>query len=380
MVTDDLDAALDVRGRSFGPIGAGDVPTWKALNGRAIDDRRLLGAYDGDTVVAMARINRFRQWWVGRPIPMAGVGGVVVAPEHRGRGVGSALMGALIDRSRDLGFALSALYPATMAPYRAVGYEVAGRRHLLELQADALRRLRGPSVEVRRARPSDAQQVVDLLGDLYRRDCDAGPFDFEPVEWREELEDEEFYAYLAEDGFLGYGWDGSERLHVATIAAGSPDTLRSLWAIVASGSSVARTIRVSLSPTDPLRWLAGEGVMRLQEQQWWMLRLVDAVAAVEARGYPDGLTAEAPVRLTDGLVATNAGDFVLRVSGGRGTLVRSDGSSDALVLGPRGAAALFAGTPTSTLRRAALASGGSTGGDRSLDAIFAANPYMLDYF
>jgi predicted acetyltransferase len=51
---------------------------------RAIAEGRLLGAYDGELLVATARITAFRQWWYGEAMPMAGIGGVVVAPECRG--------------------------------------------------------------------------------------------------------------------------------------------------------------------------------------------------------------------------------------------------------------------------------------------------------
>ena len=51
-----------------------------------------------------------------------------------------------------------------------------------------------------------------------------------------------------------------------------------------------------------------------------------------------------------------------------------------MVLGPRGLAALYAGTPAVTLRQAGLASGGSPEDDAALDAAFAATPYMLDDF
>ena len=43
-------------------------------------------------------------------------------------------------------------------------------------------------------------------------------------------------------------------------------------------------------------------------------------------------------------------------------------------------AALYAGTPVSTLRRSGLASGGRAADDAALDAAFAARPFMLDYF
>ncbi len=51
-------------------------------------------------------------------MPMAGVAGVVVSPEHRGRGVGTALMQGTITRGRELGYPLSVLYPATIPVYR----------------------------------------------------------------------------------------------------------------------------------------------------------------------------------------------------------------------------------------------------------------------
>ena len=51
-----------------------------------------------------------------------------------------------------------------------------------------------------------------------------------------------------------------------------------------------------------------------------------------------------------------------------------------LALGARGLAALYAGTPVATLRRAGLADGGSPDADAALDGAFAATPFMLDGF
>jgi hypothetical protein len=49
-------------------------------------------------------------------------------------------------------------------------------------------------------------------------------------------------------------------------------------------------------------------------------------------------------------------------------------------LSARGLAALYAGTPVATLRRAGLADGGSPDADDALDGAFAATPFMLDGF
>lgn len=378
LALDDLDAALDVRSRSFGPLSSGDVEQWRSMVTRAVEAGRQLAAYDGATVVASARINAFEQWWGGRQVPMAGIGSVVVAPEHRGSGVGLALMEAIVERSRALGFTLSALYPATTAPYRRAGYELAGVRRTVDLSTDALRRLPGAAVKLRRGAASDAEEVVRLLAAQARTRHDSGPFGWEAAEISVDLADDEVLTYLADDGVVSYGFAG-DRFQVHTIGATSPETLRALWRVVGSGSSTRATTRVALGPADPVFWLLADNEVSVASSQWWMLRLVDAAAAVAERGFPAGLTVEVPVTLSDPLDPAGSGTFVLAVAGARGVLRRTDGPGG-LALEPRGAAALFAGTPVATLRAAGLATGGEPAHDALLDAAFAATPFMTDYF
>jgi predicted acetyltransferase len=114
----------------------------------------------------------------------------------------------------------------------------------------------------------------------------------------------------------------------------------------------------------------------------WMLRVVDAAAAIAARGFPPGVTASAPLEIHDQNRPANSGHWRLTVAGGTGTLTPNGGvpSPGALALGPRGVAALYAGIPVASLRLAGLASGGSPESDTALDAAFAATPFMLDDF
>src|SRR5262249_58797655 len=65
---------------------------------------------------------------------------------------------------------------------------------------------------------------------------------------------------------------------------------------------------------------------------------------------------------------------------GDGSPRESTSGQAPLALGARGLAALYAGTPVATLRRAGLADGGSPDADAALDAAFAATPFMLDGF
>ncbi len=374
LAPDDLDDVYDLRLRSFGPA---DRDTWKAFFRPSVERGRVLGVYDGRRLVASGRYHLFDQWWHGRPVPMGGVASVVVAPEERGRGVGRRLAASLLDLMD--GLPLSALYPATAPVYRSVGYEHAGAQHFVTFPAEALRTLAGP-VKVRRAGPGDAEEVTALLRRLHASARDAGPIDRGEEFARGVLSEERIFTYLADDGFLAYGWGNDDtELVVHRCVAGSEATARALWALVGSGSSVARTVRACVAPDDPLLWLlrdrSTEDVRRLS----WMLRVLDAPAAIAARGFPAGLSIEVPLVVDDGQRPGNAGAWRLSVDGGRGALARTGGTSGAVRLGARGLAALYAGIPMARLRLAGLADGDEDA-DPLLDAAFAGTPFMLDYF
>jgi predicted acetyltransferase len=114
-----------------------------------------------------------------------------------------------------------------------------------------------------------------------------------------------------------------------------------------------------------------------------MLRVVDAPAAIAARGFPAATSLTVPLHIADETRPANSGRWQLTVAGGAGTLdpLGPDASEvPAVTLGARGLAALYAGTPLVTLRQAGLAAGGTAADDAALDAAFAATPYMLDAF
>ncbi len=402
---DDVEAELDLRRRAFGPISAGK---------RGDDGAALIGS---------ARVHPMRQWWRGRPVPMAGVAGVKVAPEHRGRGVGRALMVRLLAEIADRGYPLSALFPATAPLYRSLGWELAGGLYDTTLPMTALASLIGPdhapvpeaavpeaavpeaavpeaavperstdevsrgaggaAPALRRAGPGDAAVVIETLGRVYSAHGDSGPATRDPQTVARWLDDEDFFSYLAGDGFLAYRWSRqTDGVRVELLAAASAPTARAFWRIVASHGSMADTVYARLGPDDPVNWLTREPVAQTQQLEAWMLRLVDASAAVAVRGFPVAVSVSVPLAVTDSALPANSGLWTLEVSGGEGTLART-GSADGppLRLGARGLAALYGGAPLSTLRRAGLADGGSASADDALDSAFGGRPaFMLHPF
>jgi predicted acetyltransferase len=408
---DDMDAQLDLGQRAFGIYSAAQRASWLYMARFRASQGMFLGAFVDGRPAGAAMLHEMRQWWLGRAVPCAGVASVKVAPEHRGHGIGRRLMSALLEMTAERGYPLSALFPATTPIYRSLGWELAGGKYEAAIPARSLRTLASPDVcgisaaaEIRRASPDDAAAVIAVTGRTHLLARDAGPLTWDEGPTRQWLARGDMYSYLVgDDGFAAYRWaDGSRELFVERVHAATQESLRSLWSVIASHGSVARTVRAVVAPNDPFWWLTQERDATLAKRSMWMLRVVDAPAAIAARGFPAAVSASVPLEVNDPSRPVNSGRWQLTVADGQGTLLpngpvsspapldsspdrgasatRAGGDRSPITLGARGLAALYAGTPVATLRLAGLAGGGSHDADAALDAAFAATPYMVDDF
>ncbi len=392
---DDLGAEVELRHQAFGPMDDSDRDRTLAVAAESVAAGRYVGAFDGARLIGTARYLDMRQWWHGRSVPMAGVAGVKVAPEARGRGVGKALMSELTGLIAGRGYPVSVLYPATTPLYRSLGWELAGGLYHATVPARSLGTLVAPDVgappppmALRRAGPDDAAGVIEIVGAAHEAARHCGPITRAPADVRRQLSDPHRFSYLAADGFLAYRWqDGNRELLVECAVATTAQTTRDIWSVVASHASIAGRVRALLAPDDPVAWLTREADLALAERTPWMLRVLDAPAAIAARGFPAATVATAVLQLDDPQLPANSGWWALQVSDGKGTLTpfRTDDHGPVppappVSLGARGFAALFAGTPLPTLRRAGLAAGGDRASDDALDCAFAGTAFLLDYF
>lgn len=329
---------------------------------------------DGGEVHAAGGVLPMGQFFGGRSVPMVGVAGVSVAPEHRGRGHSVALMGGILRELHAQGTPLSTLYPAASRLYRRVGYEQAGVHCEHRFPVAHLPARRSPA-NVRRFVEADLAGVKACRhrgaaradGSLDRSDY-IWQRVFHPRTGRHE-------GFVVDDpslegGIGGYLFmrqeplpTGRHDIHLSDLVASTPVAAESLLHFLGQFGSMANDIVVRAGSIHPLFTLLDEPRhLSIHFHDYWMLRIVQIEGAMAQRGFPHGVNAQLHLEVDDPLLPANAGRWVLEVRDGRGSITR--GGSGALRASIGGLAQAYSGQ---FAPRSLAAVGRLAGDEASLD-------------
>lgn len=333
------------------------------------------------------------QFFGGRSVPMCGVRAVAVPPERRGTGIATDLMIALLREAHERGTPISTLYAATQALYRRVGYEQAGHRHRVTLDPA---RLKARAVPGTRIRPADFASDHDAIVACQHAMARAMPgnLDRDVYLWsilrspRAVQTDTLVIEDSANASVCGVLTYRLERLPYpqrgyalwATDFASSFELgARGVLAAIAGFGSVLSEVRLHCGPTHPVLLLLDEQKYRIDHEEHWMTRIVRFKDAIEARGYPLGVSARVSIRVTDRLFEDNDGDWTIEIERGSARCTRGGPGEVELDIGAM--ASIYTGFASP----AQLALIGRARGDAeslaTLGAIFAgATPSMVDFF
>lgn len=379
----ELDPLGAILAQAFG-FPADDARPWIERTG--VENARVVR--DGQGVVGGLLVYPMGQWFGGRSVSMAGIAGVATDPAAQGAGTATWMMRAAVAELAEGGYALSCLYPATQPIYRRAGYEQAGMRCRIEARTEHLA-LGDRFLSLRRAEPGDMETIRALhrriamersgyldRSDLIWRRITEPRFGTKPVGYVVERDGAlEGYCFAAKRGIPGE----RQELVVSDVVAATPQAATRLLTFLGDHRSLAERTIWHGGPTDPLLLLLREQRYSVAVEEAWMLRILDVKRALEARGFPRGLSARLELEIFDEVLPGNRGRWILDVRGGEARV--SQGGAGALKTHVRGLAPLYSGHLTA---QALALTGLVEGADDSLElatAIFAGpRPAMSDFF
>lgn len=346
---------------------------------------------DGGQLLAKALDREQGHWFGGRVVPAAGLAGVAVAADVRGAGLGRQLLTRVLAEARARGAVISTLFNTTPWPYRRLGWEEVGALTKTAVPTMLLEGLRGPDgVSTRAATVEDlptmdaiyastaraSTGMLDRSGPLFTRTAEARLAGWNGTTVA--VDDGRVVGYSTWD--RGSGYDASGRVFVGDLMATTAAATTALLAMLGGWASVAPTVVFRHGGIDPVHLLSSLVVHgRAEQRQPWMLRLVDVVGALAARGWPPYLRGAVDLELVDRECPWNAGEFRLKLEDGQARLV--PGGRGSVRFTPRGLAAWYAGAASpDVLRRSGLLDAAPEHDGFLLAATAGPVPTLLDYF
>ncbi len=399
---EDLEPIARLAGLAFGTTNAESVEWFEKRVTRP--NIRVVHAQDNPTPLGVTCRIPMGLYLAGNEVPQLGVLGVGVAPEARGMGVAKQMMADCVREMHSDGSPLSALYSAMHPLYRAVGYENAGLLCDAVIPAGMIPADNPPApAGWREATESDTEGIHACYAEYARhthgmlarveylwhriREPKAGPARcFVATDDQGRVEAYCYYTqarFDAEENTLGTA--AGSAMNITDLAWSTPRGFSRSRAFLRGFASIVGEIRLSLPPDSPLIHTLPDRRFALNVREPWMLRILDVKSALEARGYPRGLSATLQLIITDDLIESNNGLWTLTLDSGTPTASHQPDQAAAdnpLRIDIRALAPLYTGfTSARTLRAAGRLDASDNTADTA-DAIFAtpSTPAMTNMF
>jgi predicted N-acetyltransferase YhbS len=265
----DFAAAMRLLDRAFAEHDVADFASLLPALYQPTDTHmnRQLAVRDGDRLVALLGVFPI-EWRLGELVlPVAGIGGVSVDPDHRGRGLMRRLMDAARARIAAAGYPLAYL-AGQRQRYRWFGWEVAGCRVRLELSRRNLAAIdpAAPTVSLLPLAPGDVA-ALEALHRLQPSRCERADFAAHLRNWRHTA-----FVARCPDGIVGYLVVRERDRSVFELVARTPELQIEVLRAYASRHAKRVTVLLPREPSPLLARLTAEAeVVALEpDGNWWV--------------------------------------------------------------------------------------------------------------
>lgn len=313
-------------------IDAATAARWLA----SIEPSHTYVIADADRVMSAIQILPYRVVIGGSSLPMGGIGGVATWADRQGLGYAGQLMAASVPCMRELGHAVSILYPFSYRYYGRFGWALGARRALYTdiRPQDLPRRKQPPRV---RAALTDADFQAAARGYEFGYDqfnCLVERGEKEWAQQRRKCGEERYHVYIIENEDAEVrGYFSCEDVPlsphsyetvVRDLICADADAYREVFAFLALLPTNVAKVTIAHAEKPPLWRYFQEPAVETRLSAYFQIRVVDAVKACGMRGYRHDVSAQLTFALHDPHGPWNEGIWDLHVRDGRGHLEPSN--------------------------------------------------------
>lgn len=342
---------------------------------RSVGDRRGVFVDDGDPV-AVGTHHWFESHVRGNKLSTPGLSALAVPPEHRRQGHAETLLRSSLEEYRRRGDHISVLWPFAYRFYRSLGWEQSYRYVSYEVDPSVLRAA-GTALD------GTAHPVTEddwhLLDGIYQAATEPYDLAFDRSEawWRNRCFRSwrgEHHGYVWRDaddrprGYVLYYFDGrtSDRdLVVYDLAATDPAAYHQVYRFLGDHDSQVGTVSLTEPEAAPLLdALSVRTDIETTLHGGVMVRLVDAVTALEALDYPGAADGTVVLDIADPLVDWHDDPVEVAIEDGAATVRRTGATPDVSTDIATLSAIAVGARPTQSMVDAGRISGDPTAIDR----------------
>jgi predicted acetyltransferase len=217
-------------------------------------------AHEGDAIVGHAFLFPLEAWFGGVRVRVAGIASIGVAPEARGRGVGSAMLEHLCRTAAARGDAVAVLYAFRQGFYARAGFAAASSYRRLRMHPASIPWRAQPELRVRAPVGADRPSIEACWEHVAKRR--TGSLVRGERAWEHRVADERRVWLVVEgahgvEGYVAWSLMQSEThahttLVIDEMEARSAAAERLLWAIVGAQRDQVSEVRVDVATDDPI--------------------------------------------------------------------------------------------------------------------------------
>lgn len=295
-------------------------------------DHIKLGAFDDSgKLIAGLYVVPFMMYFDGNPQKMAGIQGVITAPEARNGGVMGKVMQECLTKIKQDGYIFSALYPFSYAYYRKFGYDVAHKTTNATIQMQDMEFYEFPTGEVRFWRKGD--DLADIKA-IYGKFAQKRNYAIVRTDkdWAKIMEEDPYiarkYTYVhydtqnTPDAYIKFGVNDDDpnedkKIVVDEMAWINPAALHSMFGFIAKLRPQFGEFTWNVPNELDLYLLFPEAWnLQISSESSMMFRIVDILPAIHAMQAPLG-SGNVTIAVTDKNFPENTGTYSIAWQNGK---------------------------------------------------------------